>query len=134
MKYNLRKILPKEISKDQTKDSGLALILILLLIGFFTKNEVFYKITIPILLLNMIAPKVFYPFAIVWLGFSHFMGTIMSKFILTLLYIILVVPIGMLRKLFGKDTLQLKKFKQGRESVLMDRNHLFGSADIDKPY
>lgn len=134
MTHDLKKIVPKMINKEQVKDSGLALILILLLTGFFSKDEIFFKIAIPILLLNMIVPKIFYPFAIVWLGFSHLMGTIMSKFILTFLYIVLVVPIGMVRKLLGKDTLQLKKFKQGQGSVLLDRKFLFGPADIEKPY
>ena len=84
---------PRTISKKQASDTGMAIVLVLLLIGFFSQNIVYYKIAIPILVINMIFPMFYYPFAIVWLGFSHLLGTVMSKIILTIIYITVVVPI-----------------------------------------
>ena len=126
--------IPKTISKKQASDTGMAMVLILLLLAVFLKNDLYLKLAIPALIINMIVPRFFYPFAIVWLGFSNIMGTIASKVILTVVYIVLVVPIGLFRRLLGKDSLNLSGFKKGSESVMKTRNHNFSAEDIDKPY
>ncbi len=95
----------ENISNKQASDTGMAVVLILLLIAFFTKTTLYYKIAIPVLIVNMTYPKFFYPLAIVWLGFSELLGTIMSKIILTIVYVVLVVPVGLVRRLLGKDAL-----------------------------
>lgn len=124
----------KKISKDQATDTGMALMLVLLLIGLFTHNVVYYKVSIPVLIINMTFPKAYYPIAVVWFGLSSFLGNIVSKVILTIVFLLLVVPVGLVRKFLGKDTLQLTKFKKGRESVMETRNHYFTKESIEKPY
>ena len=131
---NRTKILFTKISKKQAGDTGMAMVLILLLTGFFTQNNIYYKIAIPVLLINMIIPMFYYPFAIIWLGFSHLLGTIVSKIILTIIFFIFVVPVGLFRKLIGIDTLKLNKFKNGKESSMKIRNYKFSPSDIEKPY
>ena len=128
------KYFSKVITKKQSTDAGMALILILLLIAYFTQNNIYYKITIPVLIINMTVPMFFYPFAFLWFGFSKIMGTIMSKIILTVLYIVIVIPMGTIRLIIGKDSLLLKKFKKNNESVLKTRNIIFSSNDIENPY
>jgi len=71
------------ITRDQSKDTGLAMMLILLLIGIFSGNVLFYKLAIPVLLVVMITPGWFYPIAILWFGFSHLLGAFMSQIILS---------------------------------------------------
>ena len=131
---NSNKFFPSVITKKQSSDTGMAMVLIFLLIGFFTGNSMFFKIAIPILVINMIVPMFYYPFAFIWLGFSNLLGTIMSKIILTVVYLIMVIPVGIFRRLLGKDSLQLSKFKKSNESVMKIRNHVFLSADIEKPF
>lgn len=125
---------PRTISKKQASDTGMAAVLILLLIGLFTQNNLYYKIAIPVLIINMIFPMFYYLFAIVWLGFSQLLGTIVSKIILTIVYILLVIPVGIFRRLIGKDSLQLSEFKKGTNSVMKERNYNFSSEDIKHPY
>ncbi|MCD4773523.1 MAG: hypothetical protein K8R41_09100, partial [Bacteroidales bacterium] len=127
------KYFPKTISKKQASDTGMAVVLILLLIGFFTNSDIYFKIAIPFLIINMIVPMFFYLFAFVWLGFSTLLGTIVSKIILSIVYIILVVPTGLFRRIIGKDPLQLKEFKKNKDSVMKTRNYSFSSKDIEKP-
>lgn len=122
------------ITKDQAKDSGMAIMLILMLIGFFTENDLFYKIAIPVLLINMIYPMFYYPFAIFWFGFANMLGTIVSKILLSVVFFIIVLPIALLRRLLGKDSLLLKKFKKSNESVMKTRNQTFVAADLEKPF
>ena len=125
---------PRTISKKQASDTGMAAVLILLLIGLFTQNNLYYKIAIPVLVINMTFPMFYYLFAIIWLGFSQLLGTIVSKIILTIVYVIMVIPIGVFRRLLGKDSLQLSEFKKGNNSVMQTRDYNFLSKDIEKPY
>ncbi len=123
-----------KISNKQNTDAGLAVLLILLIATFIT-NELFYsKLMLPVLLLIMIAPKIFYPFTIVWLSFSKLLGTIISKIILTVIFYLMVVPIGVFRRMIGKDNLQLKSFKKNRTSVFINRDYLFTAKDLEKPF
>jgi hypothetical protein len=125
---------PKTISKKQASDTGMAVVLIFLVIGLFSQNNLFFKIAIPLLIIDMIFPMFFYFFAIIWLGFSHLLGTIVSKIILTIVFTIMVIPIGIFRRLIGKDSLLLTKFNKSSESVMVIRNKIFTLKDIEKPY
>ena len=124
----------KIISKNQASDTGLALVLVLLIIGLFTQNNLYYKIAIPVLIINMIFPMFYYPFAVIWLGFSQLLGTIVSKIILTIIYFVILLPIGIFRRLLGKDSLQLSEFKKGTGTVMKSRDYNYSSNDIEKPY
>lgn len=110
------------------------MILILLLIGIASGLTLYFKIAVAVLLIVMTVPGFFRPLAIVWFGFSHFLGSVMSQLILTAVYAILVVPVALIRKMAGKDSLRLKEFKQNNVSVMVSRNHRFEPADFEKPY
>ena len=122
------------ITKEQAKDSGMAIMLILMIIGFFTNNDLFYKIAIPVLLMNMIFPMFYYPFAILWFGLSNLLGTIVSKILLSIVFFIIVLPVALLRRMLGKDSLLLKKFKKSSESVMKTRNQTYVATDLEKPF
>ena len=128
------KIFNCNISKKQATDTGMAMVLIFLLLGFLLKNTLFFKIAIPILIINMICPIVYKPVAIIWLGLSHLLGTIVSKILLTIIFFLVVTPIGLFRRLLGYDSLKLKKFKKGNKSVMEVRNITFSNIEIEKPY
>ncbi len=126
--------IPKHITPDQAKDTGMAMVLICLLVGYFGEKQSCFGLAIVLLLLNMIRPQLYKPVAVVWLGLSNVLGTVVSKIFLSILFFVLVTPIGCLRKLFGADSLQLKKWKKSRDSVFRNRDHLFTSKDIEHPY
>ncbi|MEM7371820.1 MAG: SxtJ family membrane protein [Bacteroidota bacterium] len=129
-----KQLFSTHFTSSQNKDTGMAMVLILLLVGFFTQEVLFYKLAIPVLILDMIVPKAFYPLSILWYGLSNVLGTVMSKVILTLVFILIVLPVGLMRKMMGKDPMNLKSFGKGRDSVMIERNYTFGPKDIDKPF
>ena len=112
----------------------MALALVALLIGFYTKKPVYFTLATGVLVLNMVFPRIYYPVAIGWFWLSDKLSIISSIVLLTLLYVLLVVPIGWFRQLTGKDSLQLRQFKKSQESVMRDRQHTFVASDIHKPY
>ena len=123
-----------KISKKQNVDTGLAILLILLIITFVGNNLLFVKLMLPVLLITMIYPKLLYPFAVVWLSLSKILGTLLSKIILSVIFVIMVIPIGFFRKMLGKDNLKLREFKKDKTSVFIDRNYLFSAKDLGKPF
>ncbi len=134
MSRMITSLFPTDISKEQAKDTGMAMTLILLLTGLISGNALFYQLAIPVLVLDMIAPMIFYPVAVVWLGLSHLLGTVMSKVLLTLVFAWIVTPMALYRRMIGKDALQLKAFRKSSASVMRERNHRYEAADLEKPY
>jgi uncharacterized membrane protein len=124
----------KNITKDQAKDTGLALILILLIIEYVRYRHMLILAAGAVLVLTMTQPVVFRPLGRLWFGLSHFLGTIVSKIILSIIFFLIVTPIGLLRKAFGADPMKSGLWKKGNDSVLLERNHHYTKADIEKPY
>ena len=98
------------------------------------KREILVTIAIIALVVDMTVPQLYRPVAVLWLGLSHLLGTVVSKILLTLVFFTVVTPIGLARKLLGIDSLKLKDFKSGENSVMLIRNHTFSGKDIEKPY
>lgn len=123
-----------EVNIQKARDTGMAIVLILLLLEIFIETGYFYKIAIPVLVINMTVPQVFYPIAYLWFGLAQLLGTVVSKVLLFIIFAVIVLPVAIIRKMMGKDSLMIKKWKKGTESVFKTRDHLFQAADIDKPY
>ena len=73
------------ITRDQSKDTGMAMVLILLICGFIFDNILYFKIAIPVLIINMTIPLIYKPVAFIWLKFSHILGTFVSKIVLSII-------------------------------------------------
>ncbi|NIM16681.1 MAG: hypothetical protein GTO45_32235 [Candidatus Aminicenantes bacterium] len=124
----------ENISRDQAKDGGMAVVLILLILGMVLKQKNFYTYAMAALVVDMIIPAIYKPFAKLWFMLANFLGTIMSKVLLTVVYIVLVLPVGLIIRLLGKDSLKLNQFKKDISSVFKERNYQFRSSDIENPY
>ena len=121
-------------SKKEHTDSGLALLLLTLLVGQLSNQHHILLVAIAVVLILLIAPLLIFPFTFFWLNISVLLGKIMSKVILTMVFFVLVWPVSMIRKAMGKDTLRLKKFKKDTNSVFTDRNHTYTQTDLTTPY
>lgn len=119
---------------EQAKDTGMAMVLICLLLGYFGKFPKFLGVSIILLLLTMAVPKIFKPLAGLWFGLSHVMGQVVSKILLSLAFFLIVTPIGLIRRWMGADAMQLKKWKQGSESVFVERQGAIQDKDLLNPY
>ena len=124
----------KKLSVEKCKDSGLALVLICLLCYQAWKLDILMLLAVIFLIVAMTYPLIFQPFARIWFALSTALGTVVSKIILSVLFFVLVFPIGLLRRLMGKDSMRLKGWKKGAESVFRLRNHRFAAKDLDHPF
>jgi hypothetical protein len=134
----MKKIVPESfkrpITKEQSKDTGMAMVLLLLLASGAFKREILVTVAIIGLVVDMTLPQLYRPVAVLWLGLSHLLGTVLSKILLTLVFFGVVTPIGLARKLLGFDSLKLTGFKSGENSVMVVRNHIFTGKDIETLY
>jgi saxitoxin biosynthesis operon SxtJ-like protein len=124
----------RNISKEQSKDTGMAMVLLLLLASGSFKREILVAVAVVALVVGMVWPQIYRPVAVIWLGGTHLLGTVVSKILLTIVFFGVVTPIGLVRKFIGIDSLRLKAFKSGENSVMVIRNHTFIGQDIEKPY
>ena len=119
---------------EQSKDTGLAITLISLLTCWISGNFTLVPAAIISLILTMTFPRLFtYP-ARFWFGLSHLMGEFVSKILMTAVFFLLVIPIAFIRKLSGKDPMNLKKWRNGSGSVFTDRNSKITASDLEKPF
>src|SRR5260370_4535168 len=125
MKEIVAEFFKRPITKDQSKYAGMAMVLLLLLSSAAFKRETLVTAAIVLLLVDMTFPQLYRPVAVLWLGLSHLLGTVVSKILLTLVFFGVVTPIGLIRKLMGIDSLKLKDFKSDENSVMTVRNHTF---------
>jgi Saxitoxin biosynthesis operon protein SxtJ len=124
----------RKITKDLSRDTGMAMVLLLLLIFLARKREGWLFAAMGLHVLNMVVPQIYRPIAVVWFGLSDLLGTVASKVLLSIVFFAIVTPIAVLRRLFGKDPLKLRAFKAGQDSVMLERNHTFVRGDLDRPY
>jgi len=117
------------------RDAGMALTLICLIIVLLLEKDLFLPIAMACLFVTMTKSIVLKPFAFVWLNLAHYMGVVVSKGLLIVIFLGLVIPIGVILKLAGKDSMSNKKWKDGsKASVMIERNHLYTSKDIKYPF
>jgi energy-coupling factor transporter transmembrane protein EcfT len=124
----------RKINLDEAKDTGLAIILILLIIEYVKRPGWLTLCTMAVLVLTMTYPAALKPLGRIWFGFSHILGTIVSKIVLSLVFFLIVTPIGLVRRISGADPMRNKLWKKGDDSVLVKRNHHYSSEDLQKPY
>jgi hypothetical protein len=123
------------ITRDQSRDTGMALVLLLLIAYFrFGFAALLRPAALIVHLVNLVAPQVFRPLVPLWFGLGHMLGAVSSRVLMFLVFALVVTPIGLLRRVLGKDSLRLRAFRSGEESVLVVRNHTFTGGDLERPY
>lgn len=123
-----------KITKEQCRDTGMAMVLLLLILGATLHRDSFMVFAIVLQVVNMTIPSVYKPIAIIWLGLAELLGKVVSTMLMSVIFFGVVTPIGVLRRLLGADTLRLRAFKAAADSVMLERNHKFTAVDIERPY
>ena len=72
------------------------------------------------LILGLLESKILTPFNKLWFRFGIFLGKIISPLIMGIIFFLVVTPIGLVMRLFGKDVLNLKYNKN--QSYWIEKN------------
>ena len=100
--------------KSDLRKFGITIGVILLIIaGFlFWKEKESFQILltfgVTLCILGIVIPFILKPIYWVWMIFATILGWIMTRVILSLLFYIIVTPIGLIPRFFGKQFLELR--------------------------
>jgi hypothetical protein len=67
--------------------------------------------------------------ALIWLKLGHILGTINGTILLSIVFFVVLFPIALLARAFGKSSFTLKP--NAGKSCYSERNHLYTSADFE---
>jgi hypothetical protein len=118
------------INKKQSVEFGLVTILVANFLAIYLKQSYFVIVAFLLTLITIIVPIVFYPFAAVWFWLSKILSSVGSRVLLTIVFFIVVTPVGLFRRLLNKDSLKINQFKKSTKSVMTDRDHLYTAEDF----
>jgi hypothetical protein len=127
-------------SDDAVKKTGLTigvvLILVSLLLWYLGKTSFIYFSIIGglFVILAIIAIPVLRPFHKLWMMLALLMGFVMSRIILTLLYYLVLTPIGLLAKLVGKKFMPLGFDKKATTYWEKRENIVKQKIDYDRQF
>ena len=114
------------------KDTGLVSSLIFLVLGFKYGGE-FFVVSAILLLVSILAPKLLYPLAFIWLKFANLLNLVVPKIFLGTVFFIIIFPIGIFRRITKGDTLLVSNWRKVK-TAFMNRNHLFSKQDLETLY
>ena len=101
--------------KEDLRSFGVIIGIILLLVAgflFYREKESFQTLLYiagAFIGFGLIIPIILKPIYIVWMTFAVVLGWFMTRVILSLLFYVIITPIGLVLRIFGKDFLELKK-------------------------
>jgi hypothetical protein len=118
------------ITKKQCMEFGLVTILVSIFLAIYLKQNIFVKGAFILTLITIIIPIVFYPFAAVWFWLSKVLSVVGSRVLLTIVFFIVVTPIGLIRKIMHRNNMNIDQFKKSTKSVMINRDHLYTTGDL----
>ena len=124
----------KNVGEKQNLETAIVIGAILVITGIIKGQKVFYYLSVFSGLIAILFPVLFKPVAILWFGLAKKLGTFTSYILLGIIFYLIVTPVALIRRLAGKDKLNLKKFKKGRETVFIARYHKYESSDMIRTY
>ena len=122
------------------RDFGILIGLILLIIAgiLFYKERESYELIILLGILfiglGLGMPIILKPFYLVWMNFAVVLGWLMTRLILGLLFYVVVSPIGLISRLFGKRFLELKNSSINSSYWNYKNSHRISHKDLEKQF
>ena len=86
------------------RDTALAFTFISILTFHFTENTMWVYLCMILVLLAMVMPQAYKIPSQLWFGLSEKMGKVVSKVVLSLIFYIILTPLGLLRRVFQKNS------------------------------
>ena len=103
-----------EIKLGSNRSFGIVFFIVFILIAFYpliNQGEVrIWSIVISLFffILGIANSKILTPLNRIWFKFGLFLGKIISPIIMGIIFFLVVTPIGLIMRIFGKDVINLK--------------------------
>ena len=119
-------------SQSSNRSFGLLFFIVFFIIGLWpikngdNINIYFIIVSAFFLILGLINSKLLSPFKKLWIKLGEILGIIIAPFVMALVYFVILTPISLIVRLFGKDLLGLK-FLKNKETYWIKRKKNLGS-------
>lgn len=140
MKELFKEISHINSSKKECRKFGISVGTVVLLLGFLLmyngKNSSVYFILAGgcLIILGMALPVVLKPLQKVWMSFAVVMGFVMTRVILSILFYIIVTPVGIIARISGKDFLDLRIEKEKKSYWIFRKNNNYEKIETEKQF
>jgi len=120
--------------KNQNRSFGLLFFIVFLALALWPltkKSEInIYLISIALifLALGLLNSKILSPLNKAWIKFGEILGRVIAPIVMAIVYFLILTPISLLVRLFGKDLIGMK-FSNDIKSYWIKRKKHIGSMD-----
>ena len=119
-------------TKQQNTGFGLVASLVIIVVSIWCKIDL-YLIAVLALLVSLLLPVLYTPFAWLWFGLAKILEQVMSKVILFLIFFLVVTPVGLLRRILGKDNLHTGASNR-KKNFFEHQIHRYEARDLEKQF
>ena len=119
-------------SQSSNRSFGLLFFVVFLIIGFWplknseNLNIYFLTASVIFLLLGLINSKLLSPLNKSWIKLGEILGIIIAPIVMALVYFVILTPVSLIVRIFGKDLLGLRFLKE-KETYWIKRKKNLGS-------
>ena len=118
------------IDEKWCRDTGIVAAILLLFFG--RSNVIFILVSIVVLVLVLFSPRALWPLGFVWKVVAEALAAIVPRIFFGLVFVVIILPLGLLRRVLGSDPLMLAGERYG--SAFKKRNHTFSKQDLIMPF
>ncbi len=117
---------------SSNRSFGILFFLVFLLIGLWplfnqdNPRQIFIIFSLIFLVLGILNSKILTPFNKLWIKFGEILGRVIAPIVMAIIYFIVLTPISLIVRLFGKDLLNLR-FIKNKETYWINRDKKIGS-------
>lgn len=139
LNHEMNSIIKNEDSQEFRKFGlTIGILLVALSIFLFWRDVDSYLYTLSfglfLTLFGLVKPKFLRPIYILWMIFALILGQIMTRVILTIIFILLFTPVGLILRFLRKDILN-EKYDRQTESYWIKRKEVpFDPKTLEKQY
>ena len=104
--------------KSNNRSFGILFCIVFLLIAIWpliSSSSVRYwalVLSVTFLILGIINSKLLSPLKVYWIKLGEILGKVIAPLVMSLVFFIILTPIGLILRIFGKDLLKLKRNKK----------------------
>jgi hypothetical protein len=121
-----------EKDRSKQKDSVLSVVILLLLIFLWKTNYWVVYFTIVFAAACVLSSGLTYFIHQLWTSITGFLGKWNAWILLTLVYMTVLMPTAVFKKIFGKKKTGTPQTKS--DSGFINRDHLYNNSDFEQPW
>lgn len=118
------------IDEKWCRDTGIIAAILSLFVEKGGATLVFISITI--LVLALVYPRALWPLGFLWKVIADVLAAIVPRVFFGVVFIFIILPIGLIRRAFGRDPLMLHSERYA--SAFHTRDHTFSKSDLMTPF